>query len=71
MTVKDRRNRAPSLPAASDPTSDELQKLWGRVVGRRSFLRQAGLASAAVTGAGAVAASSASAVPGRGRDPRK
>jgi Ferritin-like domain len=39
----------------------ELQKVWERVVGRRGFLRQAGLASAVAVPATAVAASGASA----------
>jgi hypothetical protein len=61
MTVEDRRTVAPSHIAAPESSEDELQRLWSRVVGRRGFLRQAGLASAAATGAGAVAASTASA----------
>src|SRR5436305_14781603 len=39
----------------------ELQKVWHRVVGRRGFLRQAGLASAVAVPASAVAVSTASA----------
>jgi Ferritin-like domain len=61
MTVEDRRTGAPAISAGSDPTEDELQTLWSRVVGRRSFLRQAGLTSVAATGVTAAAASSASA----------
>lgn len=64
MSVGDVRSRAPEAPAASELTEHELQALWNRVVGRRSFLRQAGLASAVVTGVGAVAASTAYAASG-------
>jgi Ferritin-like domain len=61
MTLHDRRVAAPAVTAAQEPTEAELQALWSRVVGRRSFLRQAGLASAAASGATAVVASAASA----------
>ena len=60
MSVKDGRV-APTTAPASDPSEEQLQALWGRVVGRRSFLRQAGLASATATGVAAVTAASASA----------
>src|ERR1700689_5481357 len=55
MTVKDVRPGAPSETPAQE---QELQALWQRVVGRRSFLKQAGLA-----GAAAVSASALTAVP--------
>jgi hypothetical protein len=58
MTVQDAR------PGASSETSAperELQALWQRVVGRRSFLKQAGLASAAAISASALTAGSAAA----------
>ncbi len=47
--------------AAQEPDQESLQRVWNRVVGRRSFLRQAGLASAAAIPAGAVVASDAGA----------
>jgi hypothetical protein len=47
---------------ATPESSDEhLQKIWDRVVGRRAFLRNAGLASAVALPASAVVASGASA----------
>ena len=58
MTVQDVRPGAPSETSGQD---QELQALWQRVVGRRSFLKQAALASAAAVPVSAVAASSASA----------
>jgi hypothetical protein len=61
MTVLHRRASAPAIDAASRPTEDDLQSLWNGVVGRRSFLRQAGLASAAAIPATAAAASVAAA----------
>jgi len=50
---------------ARTPDEESLQRAWNRVIGRRSFLRQAGLASAVALPAGAVAASSASAKAAR------
>jgi hypothetical protein len=61
MSVRDRRVPPRPDSAAPEPTAEELQALWGRVVGRRSFLRQAGLAGATATGVAAVGASDASA----------
>jgi hypothetical protein len=61
MTVQNGRPGAPTDIAVSEPTDEELQRIWTRVVGRRSFLRQAGLASAVALPATAVAASGASA----------
>jgi hypothetical protein len=58
MSVQDARPGAPSETSEQD---QELQALWQRVVGRRSFLKQAALASAAAVPVSAVAASSASA----------
>ena len=58
MTVQDVRPGAPSETSVQD---QELQALWQRVVGRRSFLKQAALASAAAVPVSAIAASSASA----------
>jgi hypothetical protein len=59
MTVQDERPGASTTPGQDQ----ELQALWQRVVGRRSFLKQAGLASAVALPLSAVAASSASAKP--------
>ena len=61
MTVNDTRGSARALDTASEQKAEELQGLWSKVVGRRSFLRQAGLASAAAVPASAVVASAASA----------
>ncbi|HUO69565.1 MAG TPA: ferritin-like domain-containing protein [Solirubrobacteraceae bacterium] len=61
MTVQDLRATTRANDAGQERGNDELQTLWSKVVGRRSFLRQAGLAGAAVTGAGAVTAAGASA----------
>ena len=47
--------------AAPEPSEEHLQQIWDRVVGRRAFLRKAGLASAVAVPASAVAASGASA----------
>jgi hypothetical protein len=58
MTVQDVR---PVAPSESPAQEKELQALWQRVVGRRSFLKQAGLASAAAVPVSALAAASASA----------
>jgi Ferritin-like domain len=58
MTVQDVRSGAPSEVPVPDA---EVQALWQRVVGRRSFLKQAGLLGAAAVPASAIAASSASA----------
>src|SRR6202046_1920732 len=58
MTVEHVRPGAPSQTSAQE---QELQALWQRVVGRRSFLKQAGLASAAAVGAAALPAGSAAA----------
>src|SRR5579863_862638 len=56
MTVHDVRPGTPSEVPAKEP---ELQALWQRVVGRRSFLKQAGLMGAAAVPISALAASSA------------
>jgi hypothetical protein len=58
MTVKDVRQGAPSETPAQE---QELQALWQRAVGRRSFLKQAGVAGAAAASASALTAGSASA----------
>jgi Ferritin-like domain len=69
MSVLDRRASARPDVAEPAPTDSELQALWGRVVGRRSFLRQAGLVGATATGVSAVAAGGASARSHRAGDP--
>ena len=58
MTVQDVRPGAPSETPAQE---QELQALWQRVVGRRSFLKQAALAGAAAVPVSALAAAPASA----------
>jgi hypothetical protein len=61
MNVHDMRPGAHLDSDASEPTPDQLRAVWTREVGRRSFLRQAGVASAAAVPVAAVAASGASA----------
>jgi hypothetical protein len=56
MSVQDLHPGAPSEIPAQEK---ELQALWQRVVGRRSFLKQVGLASAAAVPVSALAAASA------------
>jgi ferritin-like protein len=63
LSITDKRASARTIDPAQEPTADELQGLWSKVVGRRSFLRQAGLASAAAVPAAAIATSVASAKP--------
>jgi Ferritin-like domain len=58
MSVNDVRPGAPSENAAQE---QELQALWQRVVGRRSFLKQAGLTGAAALSASALIPGSAAA----------
>jgi hypothetical protein len=67
MTVHNGRPEAPMDSAASTPGAEDLQNIWNSVVGRRSFLRQAGVASAVAIPATAVAASGASAKTRRAR----
>jgi hypothetical protein len=52
---------APSATPTSEPSQADLQALWHRVVGRRSFLRQVGIAGAAAIPAGALTATDADA----------
>jgi hypothetical protein len=69
MTVQDERaGGRPQTPAPEGGEAEQLQRVWNRVVGRRAFLRQAGLAGAIALPGAAVAASSASADIRRGRD---
>jgi hypothetical protein len=58
MTVNDVHSGAPSEVAAQE---QELQALWQRVLGRRSFLKQAGAVGAAAVPIAALAAASATA----------
>jgi hypothetical protein len=58
MTVRDLHPGGSSTVSAQE---DELETLWQRVVGRRSFLKQVGLVGAAAVPVSALAASSASA----------
>jgi hypothetical protein len=65
MSVDGTRVRASTQAPASDVTDQELQRSWQRVVGRRSFLKNVGIASAAAAiPASAVAAATASAKSG-------
>jgi hypothetical protein len=61
MTVHEDPANAGTDGGASAPTEEQLQRTWDRVVGRRAFLRKAGLASAVAVPASAIAASGASA----------
>ena len=60
MTMHDLHRDASSDESAQE---QELQALWQRVVGRRSFLKQAAIVGAAAVPFSALAASSASAQP--------
>ena len=61
MTVHDERADAVENTPAPEASDEHLQRTWDRVVGRRAFLRQAGLASAVAVPASAIVASGASA----------
>jgi hypothetical protein len=61
MTVQDEHAGAGANPAAPETGDEQLQRIWNRVVGRRAFLRQAGLATAVAVPATGIAASSAAA----------
>jgi Ferritin-like domain len=61
MTVDDERAIAVENTATPEASDEHLQKIWDRVVGRRAFLRQAGLASAVAVPTSAMVASGASA----------
>ena len=61
MTLHDQPADAGTGTVAGEPDERELQRIWTRVVGRRAFLRQAGLAGALAVPTTAVAASAASA----------
>ncbi len=60
MSGQEARSRATDT-AAPSAGADDLQLLWRKVVGRRSFLKQVGIAGAAAVPAGALAAAAASA----------
>lgn len=69
MTVQDQRAVARTSVAGRESSDDELQSLWNRIVGRRSFLRSVGLAGVATAGATAIGpagAAAASAEPTAG-----
>ena len=61
MTEQPKLADASAFAPASEENDEQLQRIWNRVVGRRSFLRQAGLASAVAVPSTAIAAASASA----------
>jgi hypothetical protein len=61
MTVHDERANAVDSASAPESSDERLQMIWDRVVGRRAFLRKAGLASAVAVPASAIVASGASA----------
>jgi hypothetical protein len=61
MTVQHEHADAGASPPAADTGDQQLQRIWNRVVGRRAFLRQAGLATAVAIPASAIAASTATA----------
>ena len=70
MHTQDVRRKAHSDIDVSEPSAAQLQRVWDRVVGRRAFLRQAGLASAAAVPVAGIAASGASArTTRRGKGP--
>jgi hypothetical protein len=59
MTLQHDGARAPMETPASEPTSEDLRGLWSKVVGRRSFLRNVGIAGAAALPATALVAPAA------------
>ena len=61
MTVKHEPADAGANQAAPDTNEEHLQRVWNKVVGRRTFLRQAGLATAVAVPASGIAVSSAAA----------
>jgi hypothetical protein len=56
MSANGTRASAPAVTPDQSPSDQELNGLWQRVVGRRSFLKQVGLASAVAVPASALAA---------------
>jgi hypothetical protein len=61
MSLPHQPANAGTVSDAREPNEQQLQKIWNRVLGRRAFLRQAGLASAVALPMSAAAASSATA----------
>jgi Ferritin-like domain len=61
MTVQHEHADAGASSPALETGEEQLQRIWNRVVGRRAFLRQAGLASAVAVPASTIAVSSAAA----------
>ena len=59
MTVQREHADASANPPALDTSEAKLQRTWNKVVGRRAFLRNAGLATAVVVPASGIAASTA------------
>src|SRR6516165_1076245 len=71
MTVQREHADASANSDALDTSEAKLQRTWNKVVGRRAFLRNAGLATAVVVPASGIAASTAIAnrLPHRAGDP--
>jgi len=61
MSMQREHPGEPANPPASEPSQADLRALWQGVVGRRSFLRQLGIAGAAAVPASALAAGAANA----------
>ena len=61
MTVPNKHADAGAGSPMSDAGDEQLQQIWNKVLGRRAFLRRAGLASAVALPASALVTSSASA----------
>jgi hypothetical protein len=68
MSVKDEHAEARANPAAPDTSEEHLQRTWNKVLGRRAFLRRAGLASAVAVPVAGIAASSAAGSSSRRAD---
>jgi hypothetical protein len=65
VTLKHEHADASANTPAPDTSEEHLQRVWNKVVGRRAFLRQAGLATAVAVPASGIAASSAGAADRR------
>jgi hypothetical protein len=61
MTVDDTPAEAGEITPALENEQEQLERTWNRVVGRRAFLRQAGLATAVAVPAAAIGTSAANA----------
>jgi Ferritin-like domain len=68
MSEQHRRAHARTVTPAKEP-NDQLQRISDGVIGRRAFLRRAGLASAVAIPGSAIAAASASGAPSSGSGP--